>query len=154
MFRNSRQNFEAMHEAKTSWHGFTLVELITILFIISMLSAIAFPIYNSYATRAKITEGISIVQTVKRETLLFEINQGRFPTTAELADIIGAEALQGTYVEAVTIADDGTITASFRANVPVGGYLIFVPVFNGGALNWTCTAPAIAERFLPVTCRE
>jgi type IV pilus assembly protein PilE len=47
-------------------HGFTLIEIMIVVVIISILSAIAIPAYTDYVTRAKIMEavsGLSAMQT-------------------------------------------------------------------------------------------
>ena len=40
------------------WRGFSLADLMLIVAIIGVLAAIALPIYQEYAARAKIAEGL------------------------------------------------------------------------------------------------
>ena len=45
--------------------GFTLIELMIVVAIVGILAAVAIPAYSDYTTRAKVTEGISLVSSAK-----------------------------------------------------------------------------------------
>ena len=46
--------------------GFTLIELMIVLIIISVLAAIAIPAYQDYTLRAKVVEGLSFWHQVQK----------------------------------------------------------------------------------------
>lgn len=52
-------------------HGFSLVELMTVVVIIGILSAVAIPSYNQYTLRAKIAEAYTGMDNVKKLELTY-----------------------------------------------------------------------------------
>jgi type IV pilus assembly protein PilA len=46
--------------------GFTLIELMIVVAIIGILAAVALPAYQDYTIRTRITEGLSIADTIKK----------------------------------------------------------------------------------------
>lgn len=45
--------------------GFTLIELVTAISVLIVLTAISAPIYNTYATKGKMTEGYTLIGTIR-----------------------------------------------------------------------------------------
>jgi len=46
--------------------GFTLIELMIVVAIIGILAAVALPAYQDYTVRTRITEGLSLADTIKK----------------------------------------------------------------------------------------
>ena len=60
--------------------GFTLFELIIVIFIISILAMVALPSYQDYMIRVKVTEDLATVNYIRREVQLYHDINGRLPT--------------------------------------------------------------------------
>ena len=50
---------------KTMQKGFTLIELMIVIAIIGILAAIALPAYQDYTVRTRVTEGLSLAESLK-----------------------------------------------------------------------------------------
>ena len=54
-----------MRKRSDNVSGMTLIELMIVVAIIGILAAVALPAYQDYTTRAKVTEGLSLANTLK-----------------------------------------------------------------------------------------
>jgi general secretion pathway protein G len=59
--------------------GFTLVELMFVVSILSVLAAIAIPQFQSYAERARYAKAIQTIRMMERELQSFNIINGHYP---------------------------------------------------------------------------
>jgi len=60
--------------------GFTLIELMIVIVIISVLAAIAMPQYNKYVARTQVAEAFALLGQVKQALTLYYQENGAFPT--------------------------------------------------------------------------
>ncbi|OZS41993.1 pilin [Photobacterium sanguinicancri] len=96
--------------------GFTLIELMIVVAIIGVLSAIAVPAYESYVKKSEAATGVSTVRSLLTNIDMKEQEKGAFPAT--LAEI-GADANMsslGTVAIAPTKAGELYGTATFTYN--------------------------------------
>ena len=70
---------------RTRFYGFTLLELLIVLAIITTLAAIAIPSYMSSRNKAKIAVAISEIKLIEAKILDFSSESGNFPDS--LSDI-------------------------------------------------------------------
>jgi len=100
------------------FNGFSLIEMLIVVAIIGILSAIALPAYRDYATRGKLAEAYSILgsQRVKMEQYYQDLR---------------------TYV--------GACAANTVAPLPTGTYFTYT-CDNLGANTYTITATGIAAQ--------
>ena len=67
------------HLQSSNQKGFSLIELMIAIGILSTLVAIAFPSYQTYTVRAKVTEGLTMMSSVKPAVTSFYGEQERLP---------------------------------------------------------------------------
>lgn len=71
-------NFLATRAATSARAGFTLVELMVVIVIVSILSAIAIPQFRNYLQRARTTEAITFLGEIKERQTAYRGEFGQF----------------------------------------------------------------------------
>lgn len=149
---------------RSSYSGFTLIELMIVVAIIGILAAIALPNYLTYTARAQAVEGFVVSDTIRNDIATWVFENKVFPDAAAVAftGIIGrqANALDGKYVAAngvAVTADTGVITVNFDSGTNAGRTLILTPEINTSnnqqVIKWVCSGSVGADR-LPTSCQD
>jgi len=150
-----------MPRAFIKHEGFTLVELMVVIAIVSILLTIAIPVYTNYSIRSKVSEGLAFAAEAKTSiSEAFASSSGVAPTSNAEAGLAPAEEYDTEHVsrlEVGTLPVPGTITITFK--IPTLGsdnLLQLVPTVDEGYLVWTCK-PAevngIDNSRVPPNCR-
>jgi type IV pilus assembly protein PilA len=159
--------------------GFTFVELLIVVSIISMLAAIAMPAYRDYELRAQVTEALSFLGDSKIAVDEFYSRWGRMPVDNAEAGLRSADVMRGKYVRSVTVSG-GVIVATMDLGFELAGdamlhrTLTFRPWLNAASpsapIFWSCgesepvepgdyhvigelAAAKLEARLLPTACR-
>ena len=132
--------------------GFTLIELMIVVAIVGILAAVALPAYQDYTTRAKVTEGLSLANTLKTMVSEYYNLERAFPATdAALANYNDAATTivksigSATNVITITFKDVGAISEDETI-------LLTATASGTGQISWACTSAAIEQEFLPSSC--
>ena len=133
--------------------GFTLIELMIVIAIVAILAAIALPAYQDYATRAKVSEVIVMMEPAK---LAVAETASSLGTLAAVTKANSGYAFPGatTYVSLIDITDNtGIVTATSTVPGAAGTILLTPTALAGTAqLTWVCSS-AIPPKYLPSQCR-
>ncbi len=137
--------------------GFTLIELMIVVAIVGILAVVAIPAYQDYATRAKVSEAISMASQVKASVSEAYISKGNLPLDNAEAGLPASTNISSTYVESIGVAN-GVITVelqSFPGNSALDqGSIEFSPTVSNQNLLWDCeVSSSTLNAFVPADCR-
>jgi type IV pilus assembly protein PilA len=151
-------NMKNMKQARQQ--GFTLIELMIVIAIVGILSAVALPAYQDYTERAKLSEALAVAGEAKTSVAEFVAVKGTGPVSLAEAGLTANPP--GLVVSNIAITDDGTAVLTFTlssANADVNGETFtFTPDIQGNAIDsWVCApsegSAAAISKFLPANCR-
>ncbi len=162
--------------ARKAHAGFTLIELMIVVAIIGILSALATSAYQTYTVRAQVTEGISMASGAKVPITDSYTADGVAPADRVAAGMSAlATDTRGGYVSQVDVTD-GRIAVTFggpRAHADIAGTILYLTPYEtaGNVISWRCgysgaptggallnggaahVDPTVNRRYLPSSCR-
>ncbi len=132
-----------------------MIELMVVVGVLGILTSIALPVYQDYAIRAKVAEGLHLVTAAKLAVAEVWNVEGALPTTNSQAGLAAPEQINGDYVSSVDVGGSGTIVVTFSANEPAldGKTISLTPEAGGGGIRWSCVDSTMSSRYLPSQCR-
>jgi type IV pilus assembly protein PilA len=143
--------------------GFTLIELMLVVGIMSILVMLAVPAYQEYSIRAKVTECINQASVTKLHISEYRETVSRWPDSDVEAGTMSPSGVSdycagfiysngaGDFV----IDVDETAIGELLAGINIGPRLSPVPSLQGG-VDWYCSrglTDTAGVKYLPATCR-
>jgi type IV pilus assembly protein PilA len=130
--------------------GFTLIELMIVVSIISILASIAIPAYNAYTLRAKLTEAVGVAVDCKNSVFEYYVNSGVWPLDISSA---GCSSLRTANVVSSMTVLNGAITVNiYGTRTGIGGAckLMLSPNTDGSLWTGSTTCP---KQYVPASFR-
>jgi type IV pilus assembly protein PilA len=148
-------NMKNMKQARQQ--GFTLIELMIVIAIVGILSAVALPAYQNYTVKARTAEALGILSAAKTNVAEWATVNGTL-TGADTA-VIGIDPTPDADTVATLAAADGVLTLVFATADNLGlasaASVVYTPTLEtDGTLTWDCTATDTARPVLPSSCGE
>ena len=137
--------------------GFTLLELLTGVAVVSILLVISLPIYFDYSTRAQVSEGISLMGEFKTRVTETYYANGDFPVSNADAGMGNPTDYATDKVTLISISTGGTITVEFDINtLGTDNRLDFQPSVTSLGVEWRClpsSSNGVRNQYIPSECR-
>ncbi len=108
--------------------GFTVIELMIAVVIISILAAIAIPAYQNYVARARISEALQFAEAAKTSVAEYYQNTGAFPDSNSKAGV--PVSINNAHVTSVQITNGGVINVGITYANGLSGTLTLTPSLN------------------------
>ncbi len=135
--------------------GFTLIELMIVITIIGVITAIAVPMFATFSTRSKVTEGVSFASVARKAVSDALLSNGHFPENNAEAGLGDPGEFATDHIASLTVAAGGVITVVFSDSSLAGGSIVFTPqLASGGTVRWTCSTATIPHTLVPGSCRN
>lgn len=140
---------------KAASRGFTLIELMIVVAIVSILAAIAIPAYRTYVVRSQVSEGITLASGAKISVAEYLLGRGAVPPDNASAHLATPGEISGRYVSEVRVVNgDITVTFGNQANAALSGRTIVLsPVAGAGSVTWGCQGGTLEAVYRPTACR-
>lgn len=102
----------------------------------------------------QLSEGLNLAGGAKAAVNEFYLDQGRFPSDNAEAGLAAPYKIKGRFVLSMTVSSGVILIEYGGSSAPEisGRKLELVPRESKDKLTWTCSAPYIAQQFLPAAC--
>lgn len=141
--------------------GFTIIELMLVVAVISILLLVAIPAYQSYAVRPKVAEGLLVANPVLKAYAEYYHANESFPVDNAQAGAPPKEAFRTRYVVQVEVTDGPpaiTITydSSELTGIEVGSNtIVYSPSVDADrTVQWSCAGGTLPRWARPPRCRS
>ena len=112
---------DGVRSATCHQQGFTLMELMIVVTIVGILSAVAFPAYKAYVDRAKRSEGKAFLMEVAARQERYYFDNNSYATNAQNLgyQTTTPKSDQGNYqlVNPISAGDTGSATTSYKLQI-------------------------------------
>jgi type IV pilus assembly protein PilA len=128
-----------MRADKSKQHGFTLIELMIVVAILTILAALAVPAYRSMVVRDQVTAGMSLAESWETAVATYYANAGNMPASEK--DLKGTRKTTNEYVSGISV-NNGQILITYgnTVNPSIRGLILsLTPALDpNNDIKWIC----------------
>ena len=137
---------------KSITRGFTLVELMIVVAIIAILTAVALPAYQEYTIRSRVSELMVAVTGYKATVADKAFSDNTLASAGAGLTVVAVGRISGG-----SVTDGGIITVrGDSASVGTAVDIVLTPTVTIGKMIWSCTTGGSTSmwKFVPAECRH
>ena len=139
--------------------GFTTVEILITVAIISIFATLAVTTYADYSQRARVSGGVRLAAPVKLAVSEYFSSHGELPDSNAAAGVAAPEEISDRDIRSVTIGlmpTTGTIIVAYKArgSIADGDSVLLVPLKYHDTVLWQCTSKTLMNKLLPAACSK
>lgn len=150
-------------QPRRAQRGFTLIEVLISVAIISILAMVGTPFYQAYSVRAKVGGDVVTMAPVKQLVIERYIVDDIWPVNNQQAGANDPITYFGNYVNSVTVTEQpvpGSIELNYDDTLlrVLSGKntIVYYPVAgpNGSIASWQCDEGTMVDRYRPKQCHK
>ncbi|EJS2609482.1 type IV pilin protein [Vibrio alginolyticus] len=136
------------HSKQKKQQGFTLIELMIVVAIIGVLSAVAVPAYKDYVTKSEVASGLATLKSIITPAELYYQENGAFPSTINDLNSVGVGS--GSIKNGTLSLVSGGSGIQLALNSPSGAV---VTISRDNNLGWVCSVSGVSvASAIPDSC--
>jgi type IV pilus assembly protein PilA len=132
--------------------GFTLMELMIVVFIVGVLAAIGILAYNDYIVKSKISEVTNGLDTLATSVIEYHTKRGYFPNSYAVANLASLPTTYGGYPLVISTSDKRcflTFTFNNTLSQVMGCSLIMLLTYANEMGYYKILGGDLPPRYLP-----
>lgn len=132
--------------------GYTMLEIIAIIAIMSLIAALAYPSLSNYVVQGKVADALQACGPIQSQVV---DNIAKNETVTNSGVNVTVPTTVGRYTSSVTVSTNGVITINMNSSAG-SAVMTLTPVYNSSSqqASWTCAVSNSSfNSLVPSSCR-